>query len=225
MAKTSRSASRPAASSSTDSGAGEQRPRRRNRAQTIEVILDAAEALLENKGPDGFGLAELGQEAGVSFGLIHHYFGGKEGLLRAVLQRALREIGREIITLQQRGDFWNEDAPAVEVLFEAYTKRPAFARLLAWGLLTGLLSTEDVLAEWQRDRDAVVAMTDTFRAGVPGSSMRKAGATGVLLSSTLLGYILLRPLLEGGFGWTDKSENELRQQLVDSVLMLAKAKG
>ncbi|MBI5504287.1 MAG: helix-turn-helix transcriptional regulator, partial [Deltaproteobacteria bacterium] len=70
--------------------------RRRNREQTIADILDAAEALLERKGPDGFGLAELGREAGVSFGLIHHYFGGKNGLLRAVLQRTLRAMGREV---------------------------------------------------------------------------------------------------------------------------------
>ena len=40
------------------------RGRRRNREQTIADILVAAEDLLEKKGPDGFGLAELGREAG-----------------------------------------------------------------------------------------------------------------------------------------------------------------
>lgn len=224
MARSSKTPSAATGSSNAESTAENARPRRRNREQTIEVILDAAEALLENKGPDGFGLAELGQEAGVSFGLIHHYFGGKEGLLRAVLQRSLRELGREIIRLQEHGDFWNADAPAVDVLFGAYTRRPGFARLLAWGLLTGLLSTEDVLAQWQEDRDAVVSMTENFRAGVPGSSMRKAGATGVLLSSALLGYVLLRPLLESGFKWNQQSEEELRKQLVAAILELAKAK-
>src|SRR5687768_12390120 len=69
--------------------------RRRDREKTVADILDAAERLLGEKGPDGFGLAELGREAGISFGLIHHYFGGKEGLLRAVLSRTLRHMGRE----------------------------------------------------------------------------------------------------------------------------------
>jgi AcrR family transcriptional regulator len=189
-------------------------PRKRNREQTITDILDAAETLLEQKGPDGFGLAELGVEAGVSFGLIHHYFGGKQALLHAVLRRTLREIGREIRRLQDEGGFWDRDAPAVQLMFDTYAKRPGFARLLGWGLLTGLLTSDDVLTESQADRDAVLNMTENFRQRVPGASMRQAGATGALLSSAVLGYALLKPLLEADYQWDADSETELRRQLV-----------
>src|SRR6185295_8035781 len=96
--------------------------RRRDREKTVADILDAAERLLEDKGPDGFGLAQLGREAGISFGLIHHYFGGKEGLLKAVLGRTLRHMGREIRRLQDDGSFWRRDAPAVQVVFDTFAR-------------------------------------------------------------------------------------------------------
>jgi AcrR family transcriptional regulator len=190
------------------------RPRRRNREQTITDILDAAEALLERKGPDGFGLAELGSEAGVSFGLSHHYFGGKEALMHAVLRRRLRDIGRRTRKLQEEGGFWDRDAPAVQLMFDTYAAHPGFARLLGWGLLTGLLTADEVLEESKPDRDAVLSMTKSFRKGIPGASMKRAGATGALLSSAVLGYALLKPLLETGYDWDEASEKELRRQLV-----------
>lgn len=205
----------PANATGTGTGAESgPRPRRRNREQTITDILDAAEVLLESKGPDGFGLAQLGSEAGVSFGLIHHYFGGKEALMHAVLRRRLREIGREIRRLQDEGGFWDRDAPAVQLMFDTYVNRPGFARLLGWGLLTGLLTTDDVVDESRTDRDAVLNMTESFRQGLPGATLKSAGATGALLTSTVLGYVLLKPLLERDYKWTDASEQELRRQLI-----------
>ncbi len=201
---------------------GPARTRRRNREQTIADILAAAENLLERKGPDGFGLAELGREAGVSFGLIHHYFGGKEGLLRAVLRQTLRDMGREIAALQADGAFWNRDAPAVRVVFETFTRRPGFSRLLAWGLLTGLLTAQDVAEEFTEDREAVERMIESFREGVTGASRESAGATAALLISSVLGFNLLRPVLTSGYGWNEKSDDLLRDQLVETMTALSK---
>ncbi|MBP1690210.1 MAG: Bacterial regulatory protein, tetR family, partial [Deltaproteobacteria bacterium] len=59
----------------------------RDRAATVAAIITAATDLVARKGPDGFGLAELGDRAGVSFGLIHRYFGGKAGLLKETLRQ------------------------------------------------------------------------------------------------------------------------------------------
>ena len=170
---TGRAKKRPVPAAAAEEGAGTAAPRparRRNREQTIHDILDAAEVLLDRKGPDGFGLAELGRSAGVSFGLIHHYFGGKEGLLRAVLQRTLRQLGREIRRIQETGAFWDPDAPAVVVVFDTYLRKPGFARLMAWGLLKGLLGAEEVSLEVQRDREALDTMVDRLRDGMSGAS-------------------------------------------------------
>ncbi len=196
--------------------------RRRNREQTIHDILDAAEALLDRKGPDGFGLAELGRDAGVSFGLIHHYFGGKEGLLRAVLRRTLREMGREIRRIEETGQFWEQSAPAVVIVFDTYLRKPGFARLMAWGLLKGLLNVEEVSLEVQRDREALDAMVDRLRDGMPGASRIDAAALTTLLTSAVLGFNLLRPLLVQTRGWNSRSDEILREQLVRAMISIAR---
>jgi len=196
--------------------------RRRNREQTVEDILDAAETLLDRKGPDGFGLAELGREAGVSFGLIHHYFGGKEALMRAVLRRSLRGLGREIRRIQEAGALWAPDAPAVVVVFDAFLRRPGFARLMAWGLLTGLLDAEEVSLEVQADREALDAMVDRLHEGMPGTSRVEAATLTTLLTSAVLGFNLLRPLLVQTRGWNEHSDEILREQLVRAMSSVAR---
>lgn len=197
-------------------------PRRRNREQTVKDILDAAERLLDRKGPDGFGLAELGREAGVSFGLIHHYFGGKEGLLRAVLRRTLREMGLEIRRIQEAGEFWDRDAPAVRVVFDTFARKPGFARLMGWGLLTGLLTPAEVSRESQPDRAALDAMVENLRAGMSGATRTEAASLTTLLVSAALGFHLLRPLLVETRGWNAKSDQILSEQLVRAMSALAR---
>jgi AcrR family transcriptional regulator len=210
----------PAGASRREDGA--KPARRRNREQTINDILDAAEALLDRKGPDGFGLAELGRDAGVSFGLIHHYFGGKEALMRAVLRRTLRQLGREIRRIQEAGELWDPDAPAVVVVFDTYLNKPGFARLMAWGLLTGLLSAEEVSLELQRDREALDTMVDHLREGMPGAGRTEAAALTTLLTSAVLGFNLLRPLLVETRGWNARSDEILREQLVRAITSIAR---
>ncbi len=201
------------------------RPRRgrgRDRERTIKAILDAAEKLVERKGPDGFGLAELGREAGVSFGLIHHYFGGKEGLLKAVLRRTLREVGREIRRLQEDGTFWRREAPAVLLVFDTFVKRPGMARLCAWGLLTGLISAKDLTDEFQADREAVEAMLEEFRREAPESCRENVAVISTLLWSAVLGFTLMRPLLTSAFGWDERSDQRLREQLAAAMVGLTR---
>lgn len=196
--------------------------RRRNREQTIRDILDAAESLLDRKGPDGFGLAELGREAGISFGLIHHYFGGKEGLLRAVLKRTLRRMGRRIADVQERESVDDRRAPVVDIVWETFAETPGFSRLLAWGLLTGLLTGEDVAEEFEVDRAAVRRMVDTLRADVPGATMGTAAATATLLLSAALGFSLLRPALVSGYRWSETTDRDFRENLVRAMEALSK---
>ncbi|KRE23041.1 TetR/AcrR family transcriptional regulator [Agromyces sp. Soil535] len=59
-----------------------------------EQIIDVASRHLSQGGSDGLSIQAVAAEAGVTRALVHHYFGGKESLLDAV-------ISRELIRLRQ----------------------------------------------------------------------------------------------------------------------------
>ncbi|MFE5292583.1 TetR/AcrR family transcriptional regulator [Isoptericola sp. NPDC056618] len=60
--------------------------RRRSPEQARQEILDAATTLVAEHGPDGVTLAKVARAAGVTRGLVSHYFGTYAGLVRAVLR-------------------------------------------------------------------------------------------------------------------------------------------
>ncbi|MDE0885592.1 MAG: TetR/AcrR family transcriptional regulator [Myxococcota bacterium] len=55
------------------------------------ALIEAAGQLLGEIGPRNVSVREIAQRAGVNHGQIHHYFGGKRGLLEA----AIRELARQ----------------------------------------------------------------------------------------------------------------------------------
>ncbi|MEO6027588.1 MAG: TetR family transcriptional regulator [Candidatus Binatia bacterium] len=166
----------------------------RDRDATVAAIVAAATELMARKGPDGFGLAELGDRAGVSFGLIHRYFGGKAGLLKETLRQPFARQLARVLGLYDGRATDKSPAPLVDLLFAAQERNPDYVRLIAWGILTELL-TEDVfathratvgrlLASYRRDLDAV------------GADDVDARAVAALLLTATLGFQLFRPMLE-----------------------------
>ena len=61
--------------------------------QRSEQILDAANALFAERGYDEVSVEDIANSAGVTRGLVHHYFGGRKEVYIALLERlgALRE--------------------------------------------------------------------------------------------------------------------------------------
>jgi len=57
-----------------------------------EQILDAAESLFARKGLDATTIKDIGAAAGQNPALLYYYFGSKEELYRAVLQRVLSDM-------------------------------------------------------------------------------------------------------------------------------------
>ena len=55
-----------------------------------DALIEAAKRLLPDRAPSAIAGRDLAAEAGVNYGLVHHYFGGKDAALRAGLT-ALRD--------------------------------------------------------------------------------------------------------------------------------------
>ena len=78
-------------------------PRRRDREATAAALLDAAKAVFAERGFDAATTREIAAGAGVNEQLIQRYFGGKSGLLLAVVDSFGREEGQGC-TLPPPGD-------------------------------------------------------------------------------------------------------------------------
>ncbi len=74
---------------------------RRNRSGRItrDKIMDAAELVFGEKGYHGASLREIMIQAGVNIAAVNYYFGSKEDLLRAVIQRRSNEINEKRVRL------------------------------------------------------------------------------------------------------------------------------
>jgi len=102
---------------------GEENPRER--------ILDAAEQLFAEQGISGTSLRELTRTANVNLASVHYYFGSKDALLDAVIERRAEPVNerrqRALAGLQSGGR-----CPEVEAILEAYF-RPAVTAIPASG--------------------------------------------------------------------------------------------
>jgi AcrR family transcriptional regulator len=70
-------------------------PKQKRSQESLERVLEASRWLLEEKRFDAFTIQDVSQRSGVSVGAIYERFGNKEGLLRAVHQRAMEAIRKE----------------------------------------------------------------------------------------------------------------------------------
>ena len=75
-------------------GHEESRPAPMSKDERVELILDVAERLFAQRGPEGVTVREIAAEAGISHALVHNYLGSKEELFKAVLMRDQQRILR-----------------------------------------------------------------------------------------------------------------------------------
>lgn len=115
------------------------RRRRRNPEEARAAILDAAERLFAEHGPDRVSVLDVAVEAGVSHSLVLHYFKSYAELVRSVLTRRNKLVFQQIKErLLAAGEEGNKQQPEELLgLFLGVVCEPTHARLLAWAALSG----------------------------------------------------------------------------------------
>lgn len=91
-------------------------PRQRRSHESLERILDAAEALIRERGFDNMTIAEVVQRSGSSVGSLYARFNNKLGLLRAVQLRYHARVQNDIFAA------FSGDHPRDESLEEAVAR-------------------------------------------------------------------------------------------------------
>ncbi|MBB2504840.1 TetR/AcrR family transcriptional regulator [Amycolatopsis echigonensis] len=133
------------------------------------AILDAAEQQLDSVGADGMTVATIAQEAGITRGALYFYFGSKNEVLAALVERTVTRLRTEVDAVDaaaaapgdavrqgiaQTARMWREHGTVMRTAVELSPSVPAIDQ--AW-------------------RSAVVALADTMagvaeRAGLPSGT-------------------------------------------------------
>ena len=105
-------------------------PRTPGREGAIEALIKAARELFAERGPSAVSLRDIARRAGVNHGLIHHYIGSRDDLLRLVFSVSMDHARAEV-----EG---SESAEAgLGALRQLGRGSDEYTRLLAWALLEG----------------------------------------------------------------------------------------
>jgi TetR/AcrR family transcriptional regulator, repressor for neighboring sulfatase len=196
--------------------------RRRTPEEAREAILQAAEPLLVDQGPDRVGLQAVARAAGVSHALVTHYFGTYEALVREVLLRRTQLLAEEF----QRQFLETGAPPSASRLLERFAsvlQDPGHGRLMAWALLTGR-SEHTPLGTHEGLRPVVDALQ--FQVGRIAQAQGQEPPSRAALEMTLLvglcasqWYTLARQQLLRAMGRTADAEADAQFRAVLSAML------
>jgi len=108
----------------------ETRPNRRG-TRSRDAVLDAAEGLMAEQGFEAATIAAVVKEAGIPASSIYHYFGSKEGVLLAVMERGAERFHEALPEpTERRGSQAEHLRGLLASIAEGLERRPHFLRLI-----------------------------------------------------------------------------------------------
>ncbi|MFM8827023.1 MAG: TetR family transcriptional regulator [Actinomycetota bacterium] len=177
---------------------------KRGRAAAEERMVRAAGELLSEVGPRAATVRAVAARAGVNHGLVHHYFGSKDGLLRAAMVRLVSEHA-EFARRMAGGD----PMPAPFALLQDQAYLRAVMRCVLDGEM-GLATTELTEGVSVPRR----AMEDLAgRRGLDGPDAHLQAAIGIGMAIEM-GWAALEPFIFAVTGVEPGHEHEARAEAV-----------
>lgn len=102
------------------------------------AILEAARTEFAKSGFHGTKMRDIAQRAGVSQGLLHHHFQGKEGLWNAVGEQASSEFLTYVSNVVAQKTVDGDSVPtAIRTYLNYWREHPEAFRINLWRLLDG----------------------------------------------------------------------------------------
>jgi len=94
-------------------------------------ILNIAEKVFAELGYEGASTRILAKEAGVNMAMLNYYFGSKDGLLRAVLERRVASMGTALADVKNKKvSSWEKLAEAVDMYLDRVLSNNCFQKLI-----------------------------------------------------------------------------------------------
>jgi betaine-aldehyde dehydrogenase len=182
-------------------------PEEARRLQLIEVTIDS----LAEVGYVGSTLAQIAQRAGVSPGLVAHYFGDKDGLLEATFRTLARGIGERMRERLRRARTPRGRVQAVidtNLAPEEFDQRTGTAWLAFWGQVLHVKGLKRVQTVYQRRM--LSNLRHALRRLVPPDEARSLAA----MIAAMIDGVWLRAALSR---WQEADSESARAMLTDFV--------
>ena len=158
----------------TASGAPDLRSRRSEQSQ--QQILAAAETEFADKGLAGARVDAIAEESGVNKQMIYYYYGSKEDLYLAVLERAYAAMRKSESELKLTNiDPLKAIGRLVEFKFDYYARNPVIIRLLA----AENMQNAKYLKKSSRLREMHISLIDVLQSVLTAGEKQKLIRPGV----------------------------------------------
>jgi betaine-aldehyde dehydrogenase len=182
-------------------------PEESRRSQLIEVTIDS----LAEVGFMGTTLAQIAGRAGVSPGLVAHYFGDKDGLLDAAFRSLARRVGDQV-----RGRLRTITTPRARIQAiidanlapEEFDRRTGTAWLAFWGQVLQVPSLRRVQSVYQRR--TLTNLKSSLKKLVPPEEAQSLAA----MIAAMIDGVWLRAALSG---WREADSASARALLTEFV--------
>ena len=198
--------------------------RSRRSEQSQQQILAAAETEFADKGPAGARVDTIADESGVNKQMIYYYYGSKEDLYLAVLERAyagMRQSERELNLTNL--DPLDAIRRLVEFKFDYYANNPTIIRLLAGENM----QNAKFLKQSSRLRDMHISLIDVLQTVLAAGAKSRTVRTGIdpvqlYFSIAALSYFYFAnaATLSAAFGKPLTSANELKSRKAHAVELI-----
>lgn len=172
-------------------------------------LLDAAERAFAEAGLAGARVNAIAAEAGANKAMLYYYFGDKEGLYNAVLERVFAQVSAVVAEVEASGAQGAE--AQLRRFSEGYAailaEHPHLVRLMVRSLLDDAPAQTARLGP--RMREVVPRVAAAVSAGQARGELR-AAVNPALVAPTLVGplvfFELARPLVEAALGGAELRE-------------------
>jgi AcrR family transcriptional regulator len=188
----------------------QERTRPTGRVEVVTALLEAAERLFSERGPNSVSLRQIAAEAGVNFGLVYQHIGTRDNLLRAVFRH-----------VSERASSVLSQASTYQEAFRALRRsNPGdhYARMRAWAILERF-EPEKTVNDTPPSTEVLVqrARDELERLGKPHKRSDAEVVTAVALSMHL-GWKFFGPSLVSKASARDrKYAEQLAERVVDTI--------
>ena len=187
----------------------EERSPPRGRDAVRAALIEAAARCFAERGINATPIRDIASRAKVNHGLIHRHFGGKDGLLRALLAQLSEEVNR---TLDERfADGLPPPRELIPLIFGGTERVGLHWRVVERALLEGL-SPEALQSDFPVFRRLVTSYEGL------GYSATAALAEASLTFATGLGFLSFQGYLEAAVDARGGDWGEVRRELMGRFL-------